>query len=281
MPNTATYEATTKQICLRACLPAVATWLLVPLTFLLPFVNSTRSPYFDLTGTFAQFAYWLSRSGGRVGAPIVAAAMLALLITGGGVRLTRKWKEVITVVLVAVVCGGGGVAKTVYFIKPQFEMPRPNIIWLAGGNGTGPLGMTPEEFYESGPKQARGELLARVLRSAPRPVALSSSIEAHWIAETGYSFPSGHAFSAMFIATFFLMTGATYLATKRLWMFYALSPWAAAVCYSRSILRVHTPVDITVGGFLGLVVGILAWVIARTLIGRLRHAERLRATRRS
>jgi phosphatidylglycerophosphatase B len=274
MPTTVPYEATTKQVCLRACLPVLATSLLVPLTFLLPFVDSTRPPYFDLTGTFSQLAYWLSWSGGRVGAPIVAAAMLVLLIARQGIRSPRRWTKAIIIVLVGVVCGGGGVVKTVYFIKPQFVVPRPNVVWLAGENGTGPLGMTPEEFYESGPKQVRSELLARVLRSAPRPVALSSSIEAHWVDETGYSFPSGHAFSAMFFATFFLTVGATYLATKRLWMFYALLPWAAAVCYSRSILRVHTPSDITVGGLLGLGVGILAWAIARTLIGRLRRAER-------
>ena len=72
----------------------------------------------------------------------------------------------------------------------------------------------------------------------------------------------------MFVATFFLMTAATYLTTKRLWMFYALLPWALAVCYSRPILRVHTPIDITVGGLQGLVVGLVAWVIARTLIRR-------------
>ena len=144
----------------------------------------------------------------------------------------------------------------------------PNIIWMAGESGSGPLGMTPEDFYESGDKEARREPLATALNRVPRPFPLSSSIEAHWIEETGYSFPSGHAFSAMFLATFFLAIGATYLATKRLWIFYALLPWALAVCYSRSILRVHTPTDITVGGLLGLAVALLAWAVARTLVRR-------------
>jgi membrane-associated phospholipid phosphatase len=72
----------------------------------------------------------------------------------------------------------------------------------------------------------------------------------------------------MFLATFFLMIGATYITTKRLWLFYTLPPWALAVCYSRSILRVHTPLDITVGGLLGLLAGFAAWEIFRTLMRR-------------
>jgi phosphatidylglycerophosphatase B len=248
--------------------PAVVTWLLIPLTFLLPLVDSTRAPYFDLTNTFSQLAYWLSQSGGKLGVPIVAVSMLKLLITRRGMTFQRRWKETSIVVLIAVICGGGGAALNANIIKEQLKIPRPNIIWLAGESGFGPLGMTPEDFYESGDKEARREPLAKALNRVPRPVPLSSSIEAHWIEETGYSFPSGHAFSAMFFATFFLTIGARYLTRKRLWIFYALLPWALAVCYSRSILRVHTPTDITVGGLLGLAVGLLAWAVARTLIRR-------------
>ena len=69
--------------------------------------------------------------------------------------------------------------------------------------------MTADYFYASGDKEARRKPLAKVLRSVPGPVALSSAIEAHWIEETGYSLPSGHSFSAMFFATFFLTMAAT------------------------------------------------------------------------
>ena len=126
-----------------------------------------------------------------------------------------------------------------------------------------PGGLLCERRQGSSPQAA-----GKSLRSVPEPVAPSSSIEAHWIEETGYSVPSGHSFSAMFFATFFLTMAATYLTTKRLWMFYALLPWALAVCYSRPILRVHTPTDITLGGLQGLALGLVAWAIARTLIRR-------------
>lgn len=231
-------------------------------------VDPTRAPYFDLTQTFAQLAYWLSQSGGKFGAPIVAVLMLTLLVTRGDITFQRRWKESSVVVLIAAICAGGGAALNEHFVKAKFKIPRPNIIWLAGENGSGPLGMSADDFYGIGNKQARRKPLAKVLTTVPAPVPLSAAIEAHWIEETGYSFPSGHSFAAMFLATFLLMIAATYLTTKRLWMFYVLLPWALAVCYSRPILRVHTATDITLGGLQGLVVGLVAWAVARTLFRR-------------
>jgi membrane-associated phospholipid phosphatase len=266
--NRTRHAATIEQVCLRSVVPAIVTWALIPLTFLLPFDDSLRTSYFDLTDTFSQLAYWLSQSGGKFGIPIVAISMITLLVTRRGITFQQRWKEISIVVLIAAICGGGGAALNEYILKEQLKIPRPNIIWLAGENGSGPLGMTPEDFYESGNKEARRKPLAKALSKLPRPAPLSSSIEAYWIDETGYSFPSAHAFSVMFFATFFLTIAVTYLTTKRLWIFYVLLPWALVVCYSRPILRVHTPADITVGGLLGLVVGLVAWVVARILIRR-------------
>ncbi len=171
--------------------------------------------------------------------------------------------------VVATVFAGGGATINEHIVKEELKVPRPNIIWLAGEDGSGPLGMTPTQFYETGDKEARRKPMTKVLSLESKPVALSPAIRADWIEETGYSFPSGHAFSAIFFATFLLMLATTYLTTRKIWWFYALLPWALAVCYSRPILRVHTPLDITVGGFQGLVLGFVAWAVARSLIRRI------------
>lgn len=263
------YEAAIKQVFLQAGVPAILTSLFIFVSFALPLVDSTRAPYFDLTQTFSQLAFWLSQSGGKIGATIVAVSMLTLLTIFSGFIFQRRIKEISIIVLIVAIGAGGGSALNEYIVKEQLKIPRPNIVFLAGKNGTGPLGMTPEEFYENANNEARRRQLEEVLNRKPSPVPLSSSIEAHWVETTGYSFPSGHSFSAMFLATFYLLIAATYVTTKRLWMFYALLPWALAVCYSRSILRVHTPADISVGGILGLAVGLVAWALARTLIRRL------------
>ncbi len=266
MPNREQHEATIKQVFLRAGVPAILTWLLVPLTFLIPLIDSTKEPYFDLTQPFSQFAYWISHSGGKFGVPFIALTMLILLVTRGGISFQRRWNEASIIILIIAICAGGGALFNEHFIKAQLKVPRPNIVWLAGENGSGPLGMTAKDFYATGNKEARRVPLEKAI--SKNPVPLSPAIKAHWIEETGYAFPSGHSFSAMFFATFFLMLAATYLTTRRLWLFYLLLPWALAVCYSRTILRVHTPADITVGSLQGLAIGILAWAITRSLIRR-------------
>ena len=234
--------------------------------FILPWIDSSRAPYFDLTTTFSQVSYWVTQAGGKYGAPLVAAAMLFTLITRCDGTYQHKLRLSVVVVLIAAICAGGGAVLNEDIVKTHLKVSRPNIVWLAGHDGAGPLGMTAEQFYASGDKSMRSQLLSSILNARPQPVPLSPSIAAHWIEETGYSFPSGHAFAAMFFATFLLLLAATYVRPGGLWLFYPLLPWALAVSYSRSILRVHTPMDITIGGLQGLVLALMAWGIARLLL---------------
>lgn len=242
------------------------TWACTPLTFLLPFLDSTRAPHIDLTGKLSQVMYWVSWSGGKPGVFIPTLTLLVLLVSRRGITFARRWKETLILVLIGTVLGGGGAFFNENVIKEKLKVPRPNIIWLAGENGS--LGMSEKEFYESVGKDARRELLTEILNRSPSSLPLSTRIKAHWIHETGYSFPSGHAFTAMFFAAFLLSAAAELIRSKQQLIFYALLPWALAVCYSRTILRVHAPVDITVGGLLGLAVGVAAWVLAGGMIRR-------------
>ena len=268
MSNRLGRQSATFQVFLRASMPVLLTWCFIPLTFVFPMVDSTRAPYFDLTKAPAQFAYLLSQSGGKFGVPIITTLVLLLLITRKNITFQRRWLETSVIVLLVLIFTGGGALLNEHVLKARLKVPRPNIIWLAGENGDGPLGMSPDDFYSSGGKKTRHEILTHVLDKEPAPILLSPSIENHWVEETGYSFPSGHSFSAMFLATFFLLSGATCITTKRFWLFYILLPWALAVCYSRPILRVHTPTDVTLGGLQGLLVGFVAWVVFRALMRR-------------
>jgi len=252
------------QVLSQAGIPALLTWLLIPLSSLNPRIDSTIAPYFDLTQPFAQFAYWLSFSGGTTGIPFVILLMLILLISRTGISSQQRWKETCIIVIFTTLFAGGGALFNEHVLKPQLKLPRPNIMWLAEN---GALGITAEELYAIGNKKSRRVPLINALNDDP--LAISPQIKAHWVAETGYSLPSGHALSAMFAATFLLMLSSTLLTSKRRWIFYLLLPWALAVCYSRPILRVHTPLDIIIGGFQGLVLGFLAWFIAQLLIRRM------------
>ncbi|WOO39638.1 phosphatase PAP2 family protein [Rubellicoccus peritrichatus] len=257
-----------KSVFLRAILPAIVICALIPLAYVIPLLDSTAPPYFDLTQTLPQIAYWFSESGGKVGTPILAITLIILLVTRKGITQRRKWLEAGVFVLAIMISAGGGAWLNENLIKERLKVPRPNIIWLAGENGTGLLGMTPSEFYKTGDKEARSQLLEIIIKSAPDQPPLSPAIKAHWIAETGYSFPSGHAFSAILIATFFLATAVPSVNTNRICFFYALLPWALVVCLSRVILRVHSPTDIIVGALEGLIIGVITWTITNRLIKR-------------
>lgn len=248
---------------LRAGLPAIAAWLLIAISLFLPALDSAKIPSFDLTSAFSGLTYWLTESGGKYGATLVGILMLGLLVSREGIARQRRLRESGVILTIVLIFAGGGALFNEHLVKATLQVPRPNIIWLAGEDGSGPLEMTAEQFYASGDKPARSAILAKVLRTEPGPIPLSPAIESHWIEETGYSFPSGHAFSAMFFATFFLLIGASCLTGRRIWLFYALLPWALAVGYSRLILTVHTPMDITLGSFEGLALGFFAWVIVR------------------
>jgi phosphatidylglycerophosphatase B len=162
---------------------------------------------------------------------------------------------------------GGGAYLNEHVVKPAFRVPRPNILELAATPlGVPVLGMSVEAFYALPDKPTRSEHLKKVLTA---DMGMHELIRGHWISETGYSFPSGHSFSAMMFATFFLAMGMSYFSGRRLWIFYLLAMWGVAVCLSRPILRVHSPTDICVGALEGIAAGIVAFLLVRRLLAGL------------
>jgi phosphatidylglycerophosphatase B len=252
----------------RLLLPAGA---LAGMTYAVPALNPAEATPLDLTGPLALAAYWVAESGGVFGIPVLGAVMIALLISRPGVSRKQRTREALVVALVLGAVLGGGAYLNEHLVKPAFKVPRPNILELAERPPDAPaLGMSAEAFYAL-PDKARSDHLEGVLTPG---AGLHERVRAHWIAETGYSFPSGHSFSAMTFATFFLAMGLSYFAKGRLWVFHLLVLWAVAVCFSRPILRVHSPTDVCVGALQGIVAGILAFLLARGALALLRPEQR-------
>ena len=257
------------RVFLMGWLPSLLLPFLAALSFYLPRIDSTRAPYFDLSEAFAEKVLWLTESGGARGSPVVALLMLVLLLTRQGLTAARRLQEGLIIVMVLAVFAGGGAALNEHVLKAELKIPRPNILALAGNGRSGQLGMTARQFYEVGSKEQRRMPLTLALAKQPEAIPLSQGIRRHWISETGYSFPSGHAYSSVLFAVFFLALAVSLNVGRRLWLFYALLPWAMGVCYSRLVLRLHTPTDIYFGSLQGLIVGFLAWFVAWQLIRRL------------
>ncbi|WP_326983047.1 phosphatase PAP2 family protein [Chryseobacterium sp. MYb264] len=77
-----------------------------------------------------------------------------------------------------------------------------------------------------------------------------------------YGFYSAHASN-----TFLLATYLTILLRKKLrWFPYAVFAWATMVAYSRIYLGVHFPIDILVGAFAGILIGLIFGALAKKVI---------------
>ena len=251
----------------RALLPLGIAWLLTLLSFLIPVSSATSPPPFDLSQAGMDLVYWISESA-KYGAPLVVLLAVVVIVSRYEIDPARRRIEFIVIALTASVLAVGGAIANEQLVKTGFQVPRPNIQWLAGENGEGPLGMTVDAFYAVDNDEIRQASVAGALAQETASIDLTTLIRAHWIRETGFSFPSGHSFSAMFIASFMLMLAAGYPVCRRYWLIYLLLPWALAVCFSRPVLGVHSAADVTIGGLLGILTGLLAWAISIKLVHR-------------
>ncbi len=251
-------EASVKEVLSRSF------WILLPACIALPFAAAL--PKVPLDGKLGILAYGIAQSGGPYGIPVLAIVMVSVLVNRNGVPRSRQRKEIVWIATALLVFLGGSSVINEHLTKPFFESPRPNIVELSE---SAVLKMSPEEFYALPDKQTRSEHLTKVLtgRSA-EGIRLHELVREHWIAETGYSFPSGHSIAAMTLTTLLLALALSFLARPRILMVYLLVPWSILVCYSRPILRVHSATDITVGAVVGIVLGGIAFILIRFLLDR-------------
>ncbi len=235
------------------------TWLILPAWGLVVLTFSLWR--LDLDTSLAVTAYWVTESGGPIGLPALLVGAVSLLVLRSGLDAGQRLREGASLVLLLLVLLGGMGLLNEHVIKPGFAVPRPNIEELAE---SGALGQSAQSFYKIGDKDARRAALSKIVH-APGfdAVVLDPRIRDHWAHETGYSFPSGHATAALTCATFFAGLALLVLQGWRLWTVLVLVPWAVLVCWSRTILGVHSPLDVSVGAAQGILLGvsgvILAW----------------------
>ena len=230
--------------------PALA---IVALTYLLPLV--------PLDGPLALAAYFIAESAGKYGATILCIALTVLIVWRPGIGPRQRAREATVLVVVLALANGGAAYFHEHVLKPALRTPRPNLQAMVA---EGRIPITAEAFYALGEKPDRTVYLEERLPIGT--LGMHELIRRHWLVETGYSFPSGHSLSAMTIATFFLAWGLSSLRGWRRQITFALVPWAVLVCYSRPILRVHSPTDVLTGASEGVVVGLAAYAVCRGLL---------------
>jgi phosphatidylglycerophosphatase B len=228
-------------------------WVL--LSFVLPDI-ALDSPVADL-------AVRVSDSGSWEQLPFLCIAVLLVVLSRPGPSTRRRVVEALalSVAMIAVIPGHALINERV--TKPTFAVPRPHIVALTEAHALGPSIREPADFYAIGDKPARSEFLQTRLAKLDEP-ALSQRVHDHWLAETGYSFPSGHATAAMTFASLFIAIGFWCLSGWRQRITNTLVPiWAVCVVYSRPLLEVHTAIDVSSGTLAGFALGLGAFVFVR------------------
>jgi membrane-associated phospholipid phosphatase len=82
-----------------------------------------------------------------------------------------------------------------------------------------------------------------------KTINVSQWQKSHWVHESRFSLPSGHAAFTFFIATFFSLL--LYKKGHKL-LVISLFIWAVFVSYSRLLIGVHWPLDILIGAVMGV-----------------------------
>ena len=135
-----------------------------------------------------------------------------------------------------------------HFVKPAFATPRPSHQHMSEA------GIIPDldSFYRLDTDGRREFLMSRSAGNNAAETMASLKIHpavlGHWIHETGYTFPSGHAFNAFIVAVLFLGGALAKPTRRRWWLAGLIGSWAIAVALSRVLLLVHRPLDVSAGG---------------------------------
>jgi len=251
-------------------LKRTAMWVLpaYALLFLPLFVDRLdpgSEPRVDLTGTVALVAWLFAESGQTRGVVPIVAVLIVVMVTRPGPSQRTRVAEVVVLVVVSLLALYGVKLLNDHVVKPTIGVARPDIVRLAD---EGVLGMDVDTFYGLS-EASRSEHLESIEdETGFGPIVMRTEVRDHWVEETAFSRPSGHALASMTLATLYLSMALTVLSGWRRWMFYLLVPWAVAVSLSRPILGVHWPADILIGAAAGMVVGALGYLLARFLLLR-------------
>ena len=203
--------------------------------------------------SLSRFFLFLSDSGAQWGALSIMLFATVLVVVGQ----TGIKKRILTAILF--LTGLTVVLVTFAFInefvtKPFFAFHRPYVLKLEK-EGL----LSADKFYALATKQERSDFLRKKLAASQNSKivqSLDSDIREHWIAHTGFSFPSGHSQNVFLFAVIlaFLIQHLVSDGKRFVWIPFL---WATGVCLSRVAMGVHSPIDITVGALTGGLLGSL------------------------
>jgi len=231
--------------------------LLLCAVFFTPLPFTACSPH----SLWCSTAYAFTSSGGPGG------FFILLLITGlcyASSADTLKEKGIVFLKSVVSLIVFFGVLAFVNerYTKPILKSQRPSHVYML--NQTGLTGAI-DSLYQLD-KNTRKIFFETLVKTHPLQFQqIDPEIQAHWIEEAGFSFPSGHTFNAFLFAmilAYAIYFNRSYPALRKLFLIPFV--WALLVGISRVAMGAHTAYDVCAGAALGILLGALFLYIDRT-----------------
>jgi phosphatidylglycerophosphatase B len=141
------------------------------------------------------------------------------------------------------------------FTKPLLKAQRPSHVYMLNQAG---LNHLIDSLYELD-KEGRERYFSELVRNHPLEFKkIDPGVQAHWIEESGFSFPSGHTFNAFLFAmvlAYAILFNRSYPGLKKL--YFIPFVWALLVGVSRVAIGAHSAIDVSAGAAMGIFLGML------------------------
>lgn len=205
-------------------------------------------------------AYLLTESAGKIGTVIivlVAAFFYTLRESAVINRLKIFAKTIFSIGLL--------LALLAFFneniVKEFLKIARPSHMYVMEKSGM-PTGL--DSLYARN-DEGRKAFLQHIIESHQENFkAIDTTVLRHWIAESGYSFPSGHSANAFLIA--YILAYSMYLSRNKAARLLYILPfiWALMVAVSRVAIGAHSALDVSVGAAVGMLVAAMFFYFDKT-----------------
>jgi phosphatidylglycerophosphatase B len=213
---------------------------------------------------WSSVAYWATVSAGKTGTLVIVAATSLLY----AINQPSAREKVKIFVQSFLVIGGLLTAFALvneHLVKPVAKLSRPSHSYMVSHTNAG-TNMDSVYALEQGEREAFFRELIDADSMSYK--SIDKRILDHWVEESGYSFPSGHSFNAFLLAG--ILSFSAYRLSGKKTRLLSLIPlfWAALVGLSRVALGAHTPLDVSVGAGVGLLLShtLLGFSITRNLL---------------
>ncbi|OYU97270.1 MAG: hypothetical protein CFE21_02975 [Bacteroidetes bacterium B1(2017)] len=223
--------------------------------FLLFGILSVLSLSFSAIAPMAKWthvAYYLTESGGTIGT-FIGIVIACYFYTINEIGFKNKafvfGKAFIGLALVI----GTFAAINEKFTKPLLKLQRPSHVYML--NQLQSINLI-DSLYTLSKAERIAYFDLKVKEQPTLFTQIDPEVLKHWVAEGGYSFPSGHTFNAFLLAMIFSF-GLLHNTHSKKWqeLFFLPFIWAIGIGISRVALGAHSLVDVSAGALLGVLIG--------------------------